>query len=192
MWRVYLRKYTEHWIPTKIPTNVLPVEEMWDKSRLFTHAQCSALGLEHHNWNTCIVLDIFPILILCKYPNEICDIRFNKRRMKGWRMIITALVCHHKHKVYNFTTNPRYLIRRVSSPQVGGCADRVHEEQGVGQVFPRAPGISETLLAPGLLPAQASAEDPQVPPTAACKSHEQLLFTHTKMQAWDTGQHTDG
>lgn len=55
----------------------------------------------------------------------------------------------------------------VLSPQVGGCANRVHEEQGVGQVFPGAPGISKALFASGLLPAQASAEDPQVSPTAA-------------------------
>lgn len=47
MWRLYPRKYTEHWMST----NVLPTEEMWDKSRLFTYAQCSALGLEHHNRN---------------------------------------------------------------------------------------------------------------------------------------------
>lgn len=59
----------------------------------------------------------------------------------------------------------RYLC--VLSPQVGGCANRVHEEQGVGQVFPRAPRISEALIASGLLPAQASAKDPQVPPTVA-------------------------
>lgn len=79
-------------------------------------------------------------------------------------------------------------MRCVLSPQVGGCVNRVHEEQGVGQVYTRAPGISEALLAPGLLPAQASAEDPQVPPTAARTSvsvsfkntlkRKQLLFTH--------------
>lgn len=69
-------------------------------------------------------------------------------------------------------------MRCVWSPQVGGCANRVHEEQGVGQVFPRAAGISETLLAPGLLPAQASAEDPQVPPTAACTSACHLSITN--------------
>lgn len=60
-----------------------------------------------------------------------------------------------------------YLTLRVLPPQVGGCADRVHEEQGVGQVLPRAPGISQALVASGLLSAQAGAEDPQVPPTAA-------------------------
>lgn len=50
----------------------------------------------------------------------------------------------------------------------------MHEEQGVGQVFPRAPGISEALPAPGLLPAEAGAEDPQVPPTAARKSPQTI------------------
>lgn len=65
-------------------------------------------------------------------------------------------------------------FRCVLSPQVGGCADGVHEEQGVGQVFPRAPGIFEALLAPGLVPAQASAEDPQIPPPAACASRSCL------------------
>lgn len=52
-------------------------------------------------------------------------------------------------------------------PQVGGCANRVHEEQGVGQVLSRAPGITQALFASGFLPAQASAEDPQVSPTVA-------------------------
>lgn len=66
----------------------------------------------------------------------------------------------------------------------------MHEEQGVGQVFPRAPGISEALFASGILPSQASAEDPQVPPTAArasvCLSiytHRQLFFKHIKTSA---------
>lgn len=76
------------------------------------------------------------------------------------------------------TTHPRYLTLCVFSPQVGGCADRMHEEQGVGQVLPRAPGISEALFASGLLPAQASAEDPQVPPTAARASVCLSLHTH--------------
>lgn len=65
-------------------------------------------------------------------------------------------------------------------PQVGGCANRVHEEQGVGQVLSRAPGITQALFAPGLLPAQASAEDPQVSPTAACASVHLRLYTHTQ------------
>ena len=76
------------------------------------------------------------------------------------------------------TPHPRYLTLCVLSPQVGGCADRMHEEQGVGQVFPRASGISEALFASGLLPAQASAEDPQVPPTAARASVCLSLHTH--------------
>lgn len=65
-------------------------------------------------------------------------------------------------------------------PQVGGCANRVHEEQGVGQVLSRAPGITQALFAPGLLPAQASAEDPQVSPTAARASVRLRLYTHTQ------------
>lgn len=63
-----------------------------------------------------------------------------------------------------------HLICCFLSPQVCCCAHRMHEKQGVGQVFPRAPRISEALLAPGLLPAQASAENPQVPSTIACMS----------------------
>lgn len=57
----------------------------------------------------------------------------------------------------------------------------MHEEQGVGQVFPRAPGISEALFASGLLPAQASAEDPQVPPTAARASVCLLIYTQRQL-----------
>lgn len=78
---------------------------------------------------------------------------------------IKSLICHRCHITVYCTSLTSFFA--VLSPQVGGCANRMHEEQGIGQVFSRAPGIFEALLAPGLLPAQASAEDPQVPPTAA-------------------------
>lgn len=65
-------------------------------------------------------------------------------------------------------------------PQVGCCANRVHEEQGVGQVLSRAPGITQALFASGFLPAQASAEDPQVSPTVARAFICLTIYMHIK------------
>lgn len=96
-----------------------------------------------------------------------------------------CIVCQNIHLNSNLSSLSNYGLLHITdiffavlSPQVGGCANRVHEEQGVGQVFSRAPGIFEALLAPGLLPAQASAEDPEVPPTAARMSSLQHKRTH--------------
>lgn len=77
-------------------------------------------------------------------------------------------------------------------PQVGGCANRVHEEQGVGQVLSRAPGITQALFASGLLPAQASAEDPQVSPPAARASVCLQLYTYTYTQTTHTANTSAG
>jgi hypothetical protein len=50
----------------------------------------------------------------------------------------------------------------------------VHEEQDAGQILPGAPGSAEALAAPGVLPPEASATDPQVPPPSACESRPPL------------------
>lgn len=53
--------------------------------------------------------------------------------------------------------------------QVCGCADRVHEEQGTGQVLQRAARSTAALSAPGLLPPETCPTHPQVPPASARK-----------------------
>lgn len=53
--------------------------------------------------------------------------------------------------------------------QVCGCADRVHEEQGTGQVLQRAARSTEAFSASGLLPLETCPTHPQVPPAFARK-----------------------
>lgn len=97
-----------------------------------------------------------------------------ERSLSSWNAAVKKKESRLSHSLLPVLTDKSqpsrqawYLTLRVLPPQVGGCADRVHEEQGVGQVLPRAPGISQALVASGLLSAQAGAEDPQVPPPAA-------------------------
>lgn len=53
--------------------------------------------------------------------------------------------------------------------QVCGCADRVHEEQGTGQVLQREARSTAAFSAPGLLPLETRPTHPQVPPASARK-----------------------
>lgn len=53
--------------------------------------------------------------------------------------------------------------------QVGGCVDRMHEEQGTGQVLQRAARGAAAFSAPGLLPLETCPTHPQVPLAPARK-----------------------
>lgn len=55
----------------------------------------------------------------------------------------------------------------VFSPQLGGRAPRVHEQQESASVLPGETEQPEALVAVGDVPAEAGAEDPQVPPPPA-------------------------
>lgn len=49
------------------------------------------------------------------------------------------------------------------SPQLGGGAAGLHEEPKSGSFLPGETDDPEPLVAPGDVPAQACAEDPQIP-----------------------------
>lgn len=64
---------------------------------------------------------------------------------------------------------PVLMINAVSAalcPQLGGRAEGVHEERKSSSFLPGEAGDPEPLLTTGDVPAQTSAEDPQIPPAA--------------------------
>lgn len=135
---------------------------------------CTERGLFCSPSHTCSGRDLLTGVAVISVQSEVKFSFF--QYCLSWRTLQLPLVISVK---LWFIIHPWCLIRCVLPPQVGGCANGVHEEQGVGQVFPRAAGISEALPAPGLLPAQASAEDPQVPPAAARTFVCHLSYSHT-------------
>lgn len=63
----------------------------------------------------------------------------------------------------------------IVSPQLSGGPQGLHEDRQSGPVLPGAAGDPEPLVAPGDVPAQTRAEDPQVPPAAAGKTNLKSL-----------------